>query len=105
MTTNTIRLHRVLHATPERVYRAFLNAEAMAKCAKAVAPLAYEAFEEHLLNSVKLSQSECIELAAMLEGKACSLEGRPLAIFEQKLAKMRSFKPIEEPEEPVLPSG
>jgi uncharacterized protein YndB with AHSA1/START domain len=29
--TNTIRLHRVLRAQPERVYRAFLNAEAMAK--------------------------------------------------------------------------
>jgi len=29
--TNTIRLHRVLKATPETVYRAFLNAEALAK--------------------------------------------------------------------------
>ncbi|NOT62544.1 MAG: SRPBCC family protein [Acidobacteria bacterium] len=31
MTTNTIRLHRVLRATPERVYRAFLDADAMCK--------------------------------------------------------------------------
>ena len=29
--TTTIRLHRVLRATPERVYRAFLDADAMAK--------------------------------------------------------------------------
>lgn len=29
--TNTIRLHRVLCTSPERVYRAFLNPEAMAK--------------------------------------------------------------------------
>lgn len=29
--TNTIRLHRVLRAPPERVYRAFLDADAMAK--------------------------------------------------------------------------
>ena len=29
--TNTIRLHRVLHATPERVYRAFLDPEAKVK--------------------------------------------------------------------------
>jgi len=29
--TNTVRLHRVLRATPERVYRAFLDADAMAK--------------------------------------------------------------------------
>ena len=30
-TTNTIRLHRVLRATPERVYKAFLDADALAK--------------------------------------------------------------------------
>lgn len=29
--THTIRLHRVLRAKPERVYRAFLDADAMAK--------------------------------------------------------------------------
>jgi uncharacterized protein YndB with AHSA1/START domain len=28
---NTVRLHRVLHAPPERVYRAFLDADAIAK--------------------------------------------------------------------------
>lgn len=31
MPTGTIRLHRVLRAKPERVYRAFLEADAMAK--------------------------------------------------------------------------
>ena len=31
MTTGTVKLHRVLRATPERVYRAFLDADAMAK--------------------------------------------------------------------------
>jgi uncharacterized protein YndB with AHSA1/START domain len=31
MTTGTVRLHRVLRASPERVYRAFLEAEAMTK--------------------------------------------------------------------------
>ena len=30
-TTNTIRLHRVLRAPPERVYRAFLDADALTK--------------------------------------------------------------------------
>lgn len=29
--TNTIRLHRVVRATPEKIYRAFLDAEAMSK--------------------------------------------------------------------------
>lgn len=31
MSTHTIRLHRVLRAPPEKVYRAFLDAEAMSK--------------------------------------------------------------------------
>src|ERR1041385_2377712 len=31
MTANTIRLHRVLRAAPEKIYKAFLDPEAMAK--------------------------------------------------------------------------
>ena len=31
MATGTVRLHRVLRAKPERIYKAFLNAEAQAK--------------------------------------------------------------------------
>ena len=31
MPTNTIRLHRVLRAAPDKIYRAFLDADAMAK--------------------------------------------------------------------------
>ena len=31
MGTNTIRLHRVFRATPERIYRAFIDADAMVK--------------------------------------------------------------------------
>jgi uncharacterized protein YndB with AHSA1/START domain len=31
MATHTVKLHRVLRATPERVYRAFLDADALAK--------------------------------------------------------------------------
>jgi uncharacterized protein YndB with AHSA1/START domain len=31
MSTNTVELHRVLRATPERIYRAFLDADAMVK--------------------------------------------------------------------------
>ena len=31
MESNTIRLHRVLRAEPEKIYRAFLDADAMAK--------------------------------------------------------------------------
>jgi uncharacterized protein YndB with AHSA1/START domain len=31
MATNTVRLHRVLRTTPDKLYRAFLDAEALAK--------------------------------------------------------------------------
>jgi uncharacterized protein YndB with AHSA1/START domain len=31
MSTGTVRFHRVLRAPPERIYRAFLNADALAK--------------------------------------------------------------------------
>ncbi|MFN7959176.1 MAG: SRPBCC family protein [Holophagaceae bacterium] len=31
MSTHTVKLHRVLRATPERIYRAFLDADAMVK--------------------------------------------------------------------------
>jgi len=31
MATGTVRLHRVLRAPPDRVYRAFLDADAMVK--------------------------------------------------------------------------
>jgi len=31
MPTNTVQLHRVLRATPEKIYRAFLDSDAMAK--------------------------------------------------------------------------
>jgi uncharacterized protein YndB with AHSA1/START domain len=31
MSTHTIRLHRILRSTPEKIYRAFLDADALAK--------------------------------------------------------------------------
>jgi uncharacterized protein YndB with AHSA1/START domain len=31
MTANTVRLHRAIRATPEKIYKAFLDADAMAK--------------------------------------------------------------------------
>jgi len=31
MSTNSVKLHRVIRSTPERIYRAFLDADAMAK--------------------------------------------------------------------------
>ena len=93
-----LRLRMDAHAQYEiRVY-----AEAMAKCAQAVAPLAYEAFEEHVLGSVNFSRAECQALAELLAGRTIELEGKPLLAFERKLEKLRSANPVEVPEEPKL---
>ncbi len=45
MPANTVRLHRVLRAPPERVYRAFLDADALAKW---MAPNGFTAKVHHL---------------------------------------------------------
>jgi len=45
MAASTIRLHRVLRATPERVYRAFLEADALVKW---IPPNGYTAKVHHL---------------------------------------------------------
>ncbi len=45
MTTNTVRLHRVLRAPPERVYRAFLSADALAKW---ISPHGYTCTVHHM---------------------------------------------------------
>jgi hypothetical protein len=39
----------------------------------------------------------------MLDGEDPNLEGRQKAVFEEKLAKLRSAKPVETPDEPTLP--
>ena len=45
MSTNRVLLHRVLKATPERVYRAFLDADAMCKW---FAPNGFSCIVHHL---------------------------------------------------------
>ncbi len=104
-----IDLHNLFHFLRLRMdahaqYEIRVFAEAMALCAKAVAPLAYEAFEEHILGSVTFSRGEAIALQAMMSGQPHGLEGRPLAAFELKLAKLAQAQPIDTIEEPKLMS-
>ncbi|MCH7905556.1 MAG: FAD-dependent thymidylate synthase [Armatimonadetes bacterium] len=104
-----IDLHNLFHFLRLRMdshaqYEIRVFAEAMARCARAVSPLAYEAFEEHSLHGARFSRKECVALAKMLDGGESGLKGRSLAIFEQKLEKIKASVPIEEPEEPALPS-
>ena len=89
-----IDLHNLFHfihlrADAHAQYEIRVYAEALAKCAKAVAPLAYEAFEEHKMHAVKFSRSECEALAEMLEGKEPQLEERPMKIFTDKIERIK----------------
>lgn len=102
-----IDLHNLFHFLRLRMddhaqYEIRVYAEAMAQCARAVAPLAYEAFEEHILGSVQFSRAECEALALLLSGKAHGLEGKPAQAFEAKLAKLKSAETTDQPEEPQL---
>lgn len=88
-----IDLHNLFHfihlrADPHAQYEIRVYAQALAKCAKAVAPLAYEAFEEHKMYAVKFSRTECRALAAILRGEEPQLEEKPLAAFKKKLAAL-----------------
>lgn len=91
-----IDLHNLFHFLRLRLddhaqYEIRVFGEALAKCAKAVAPDAYDAFEEHVLHSVRFSRSECKALLLMVEGKETGLEERPKRIFETKIARLREI--------------
>ena len=60
-------------------------ARVMAKMAKAVAPLAYKSFREHLLGGVMLSRKEVKAVKAMLAGDENPLKGKRLEEFNEKL--------------------
>jgi thymidylate synthase (FAD) len=105
-----IDLHNLFHfirlrADSHAQYEIRAYAEALAQCAKAVAPMAYEAFEEHIVGSISFSRAESAALARMLAGGEAGLEERPMKIFEEKLAKLRAAAPAEAPDDFVPPSA
>ena len=93
-----------LRMDPHAQYEIRVYAEALAKCAQAVAPIAYEAFEEHILGAVSFSKGECEALARMLNGGVSHLEGRAQDTFAAKLAKLKAAVPSEAVEDPTLPA-
>lgn len=64
----------------------------MADITKAVAPMAYEAFETHVINSVSFSGQELEALKLQMEGKDHNLSGIHKAEYEAKIKKIRSNK-------------
>jgi uncharacterized protein YndB with AHSA1/START domain len=71
MSGNTIRLHRVLRAAPERVYRAFLDADAMAKW---LPPNGFTAKVHHL--DSKVGGTHKMSFTNFTTGKSHSFGGR-----------------------------
>jgi thymidylate synthase (FAD) len=90
-----LRLRMDAHAQYEiRVY-----AEAMASLVKEIAPLAYEAFEDYVLNAVRLTHPEIVAMKRLLEKTdtttlsdevlaQCGLSKREIGEFRTKLAAM-----------------
>ena len=60
-------------------------AEALAAITRAVVPLAWESFEEHVLHGAHLSRSEVNAVREMLSGRECPLSGRRLDEFNAKM--------------------
>jgi len=58
---------------------------AIARIAKAIAPMAYASFERHSLHGARFSSDELNAVRAMLEGKPNPLEGRRKEELEAKL--------------------
>lgn len=104
-----IDLHNLFHfirlrADSHAQYEIRAYAEALAQCAKAVAPMAYEAFEEHIVGSISFSRAESAALARLLAGGEAGLEERPMKIFEEKLARLRAAAPEEAPDDFIPPT-
>ncbi|MGB8338001.1 MAG: SRPBCC family protein [Burkholderiales bacterium] len=75
MATGTVRLHRVLKAKPERVYRAFLDADAMAKW---IPPYGFTCKVHHM--EPKVSGTFKISFTNFTTGKGHSFGGEYLEL-------------------------
>ncbi|MHB8481761.1 MAG: FAD-dependent thymidylate synthase [Nitrospiria bacterium] len=76
-----LRLRMDHHAQKEiRVY-----GEVMSIMARAVAPMAYDAFEEHIFYGTHLSKSETMAVRKMLNGHENPLNGKELEEFKRKI--------------------
>jgi uncharacterized protein YndB with AHSA1/START domain len=79
---STIRLHRVLRAAPERVYRAFLDAEAMAKW---LPPCGFTGKVHHL--DAKVGGTHKMSFTNFTTGKSHSFGGRYLEMKANELIR------------------
>jgi len=82
MSTNTIRLHRVLRAPPERIYRAFLDADAMAKW---LPPNGFTGKVHHL--DAKVGGRHKMSFTNYTSGKSHSFGGKYLELAPNELIR------------------
>jgi len=85
-----IDLHNLFHFLRLRMdrhaqYEIRVYAETMAGMARAVAPLAYKAFETHVLGGVNLSRAEAKAVRAMIRGEKPALKEKALGELREKL--------------------
>ncbi|MCH7472505.1 FAD-dependent thymidylate synthase, partial [bacterium] len=80
-----------LRLDPHAQYEIHEYAKALAMCAQAVAPLAYEAFEEYGLQGVRFSRREMIVLRKMLKRGGFSEETDISALTKMKGRKREEF--------------
>ena len=79
---STIRLHRVLRAKPERVYRAFLDADAMAKW---LPPSGFTGKVHHL--DAKVGGTHKMSFTNFTTGKSHSFGGKYLELKPNELIR------------------
>jgi uncharacterized protein YndB with AHSA1/START domain len=93
MSTNTVRLHRVLRAPPERVYRAFLEPDALAKW---LPPNGFTGKVHHL--DAKVGGSYRMSFTNFTTGKSHSFGGTYLELVPQEC--IRHTDSFDEPNLP-----
>jgi len=95
-----IDLHNLLHFLQLRMdehaqWEIRQYANVLADVTRTVAPLAFQAFETHILNAVRFSGREIQALAANLQGHAHDLKGIHRVEYEAKLKKIASESKTE----------
>lgn len=93
MTTNTVRFHRVLRATPERVYRAFLDPDAMVKW---LPPNGFTGKVHHM--DAKVGGTYRMSFTNFTTGKSHAFGGKYLELVEN--ARIRYTDVFEDPNLP-----
>jgi len=93
MTTNTIRLHRVLRAPPEKIYRAFLDADAMAKW---LPPFGFTGRVHHL--EAKVGGAHRMSFTNFTTGQGHSFGGQYLELVPHE--RLRYTDAFEDPNLP-----